>query len=130
MSCMACKNFRRVVLLAFAVKSERGIHAARTPSRRERAGSGQRRTKIEQQSSHPDSRSEAVRAPSSDFNYRLAPAVLLDLVMQRNPVDIENLRGARLVPTGLLEHVQDVSFFDVLERGRRMRAEFPLAWRP
>src|SRR5215467_3091722 len=62
-------------------------------------------------------RSAAVPLFSSGFDGP-GPAVLFQLVMQGDAVDIENFGSARLVPVALFEHVQDVRFFHLFERPR------------
>ena len=43
---------------------------------------------------------------------RFLQAVFLDFVVQRDPVDLQDLGGSRNIPAVLLEHRNDMRFFD------------------
>src|SRR5207244_12659490 len=61
----------------------------------------------------------AVAAASSGLNWLFTPAVFLDLVVQRDAVDIELFGGTSLLPATFLQGPENVRFFDVLRRLRR-----------
>src|SRR5208282_1695687 len=49
------------------------------------------------------------------FNRSAGPAVLLQLVIESDPVDVEHFRGVTLIASTFLQHPQDVGTFHVLQ---------------
>src|ERR1039458_8341621 len=55
------------------------------------------------------------RVSVASFHRRARPAIALELVMKRNPVDVEDLRGAALVAAAIFKHAENVGTLDLVE---------------
>src|ERR1700675_259166 len=62
-----------------------------------------------------DPRSAGIAGASSRLYGRLAPAISLQLMVQRDPVNVKNLSRPCLVPAYRLECAQDVRFLDLIQ---------------
>jgi hypothetical protein len=123
----ALQDFRRVVLLALSVECELRIKTGLKNFAWDAKNLFDGWTQILQQFAIyiPDRQQlqQLHRVPSSgDFIGLLvsigrssAPAVLFQLVIERDPVDVKNVGSVALVPGTLLDHAQDVSALHIFK---------------